>query len=41
MIRRLIAYAIDWYIMSFFMNVILVISYYFSQGKLVAGGSSQ
>lgn len=37
MIRRLIAYAIDWYIMSFFMNVILVISYYFSQGKLVAG----
>lgn len=37
MIRRITAYAIDWYIMSFVMNVILVVSYYFSCGKLVAG----
>ncbi len=29
MIRRLIAYCIDWYIMSFVMNVFLVMIYYF------------
>lgn len=36
MLRRFIAYVLDWYIMYFIMNLILVISYYIQEGIVVS-----
>ena len=35
LLRRLIAYCIDWYILYFLMNVILVVGYYVIEGKII------
>lgn len=36
MLRRLIAYCIDWYTLYFLMNALLVISYYLIEGEIIS-----